>query len=144
MTGKNLIGIFIFILAAVALSFLGPLLYLLSDKNPCNGEIALAPIVFAHEDLNLANIIFKDDGVSPPCDAIISGGKVVWVNNSAKPIQVSSDPHPIHTDNSEISDGKFVLQLEPGQSATITLTKKGNFGFHDHLKPNLSGRILVK
>lgn len=110
------------------------LLESLADKNSCTEAVA------AH----LSTIVFTPMGVSPECATIESGQKVTWENKSGRTIQVSSDPHPVHTDNAEISSGQFVLQLEPEQSANVILTRKGTFGFHDHIRPSLSGKIIVR
>ena len=127
----GVIGVFVFMI-----SFLEGL----SDKNPCVPEAVNA--AFAHDE-SVAIVRFTDEGVFPECSNIPSGGTVIWVNEGANIIQVSSDPHPVHSDNPEISDGKFVLILPPGESAQVTLEKRGTFGFHDHINPSLSGKIII-
>ena len=142
---KKIIGIAILAVAAAAFAFVVFFLESLSgssDKNPCPEGVAMAKTAFAHDLYE--TITFTDDGVSPACSAILSGGAVMWVNKSTKSIQVSSDPHPVHFYNSEISDGKFILQLEPGEQKSVTMIKRGTFGFHDHKNPSLVGKITIK
>lgn len=89
-------------------------------------------------------ITFSDQGVTPAQVTVKSGETVQWVNNSSKAVSVASDPHPIHTANLELTNGQFVAQLAPGASVTLTLTKKGTWGFHDHLSPSVKGKVTVE
>jgi len=65
---------------------------------------------------------------------------VTFNNNSAVAIQLQSNPHPLHTDNSELNIGT----IAPDQSKTATLTKTGTFGFHNHLNPSERGTITIR
>jgi hypothetical protein len=69
-----------------------------------------------------------------------SGGQLTVKNTSSKPMQFDSDPHPIHTDDPELNIGP----IAPGASATVTLTKKGTFGVHNHLDPTQKATITIK
>src|SRR3989344_6543283 len=75
---------------------------------------------------------FSDNGVNPSNATIKSGQAINWVNSSSSQVQIPSDPHPTHTDNRELANGEATLVLAPGASTTVTLTKKGTWGFHDH------------
>jgi hypothetical protein len=75
---------------------------------------------------------------------IRQGGRVTFVNNHTRPHDMSSDPHPEHTDCPPLDQVGF---LSAGQSRT-----SGNFntvrtcGFHDHNEPSatgLMGRITI-
>ena len=90
-----------------------------------------------------AAITFGDSGVTSQT-TVTSGGKIKWVNNSSKKVSVASDPHPVHSANSEITNGQFVIELAPGASAEVTVTKKGTWGFHDHLNPTTKGTVVVQ
>lgn len=90
------------------------------------------------------DITVTDDGFSPVQATVKSGDGLTWANNSAKKIQIGSDPHPTHTANSQLSNGQFVLEIAPGATATVTLTKKGTWGYHDHLNPGVRGKVVVE
>lgn len=85
-----------------------------------------------------------DNGFSPTNATVKSGGEITWVNNSSAKIQVGSDPHPTHTSNPEITGGQFVIELAPGASSAVTVTKKGTWGYHDHLNPASRGKVVVE
>jgi plastocyanin len=75
---------------------------------------------------------------------IRQGGRVTFVNNHTRPHDMSSDPHPEHTDCPPLDQVGF---LSPGQSRTSgNLNTVRACGFHDHNEPGttgLQGRITV-
>ena len=93
-----------------------------------------------------ATITIGTDGrVSPSTVTIAVGGRVTFINNHNLTHDMSSDPHPEHTDCPPMSQVGF---LSPGQQRT-----SGNFntartcGFHDHNRENdtgLQGRIIIQ
>lgn len=89
-------------------------------------------------------ITLTDGGFTPAQVSVKSGGKVAYTNNSSAKIQIGSDPHPVHTANDELTGGDFVIELAPGVSATVTLTKTGTWGYHDHLNPGIRGKVVVE
>lgn len=91
-----------------------------------------------------STIIFSEEGVQPKCSIIVSGSTVTWINEGEDILQVASNPHPQHTANAEISGGQYSIVIKPKQNATVTLTKKGTFFFHDHAQPLLYGKIIIK
>ena len=93
-----------------------------------------------------ATITIGSDGrVSPSSVTIAPGGRVTMINNHNQSHDMSSDPHPEHTQCTEINQIGF---LTAGQSRT-----SGNFntartcGFPDHNLPDntgLQGRIIIQ
>lgn len=91
-----------------------------------------------------ATITITSTGVSPRELTVSPGSRVTFVNNNTRPHDMSSDPHPDHTDCPEINQVGF---LQPGQSRqTGNLNEVRTCGFHDHNQPgvdSLTGRIIV-
>lgn len=89
-----------------------------------------------------ADVIITYDGekFEPATVTVKSGGKVKVVNSSDQSVKFNSNPHPLHTNNSELNVG----EIKPGESATMTLTEKGSWGFHNHLSSKQSGTITVE
>lgn len=73
-------------------------------------------------------------------NSIKMGGSVKVVNNSNKDLDFASDPHPTHTNNSELNAG----DIAPGKSATFKVTTKGTWGFHNHLNSSQNGSLTVE
>jgi plastocyanin len=84
-------------------------------------------------------------GVDPKQLAVSQGARVTFVNNDSRSHDMSSDPHPDHTDCPEINQVGF---LQPGQRReTGNLITVRTCGFHDHDMPqndSLKGRIIIR
>lgn len=89
-------------------------------------------------------VTFSDSGISPTSLEVKADEAVNWVNNSSKTVEIGSDNHPTHTLNQELTGGEFVLELAPGKSVSVTLTKKGGWGYHNHLSPGQKGTVIVE
>jgi len=89
--------------------------------------------------------IGTNGSVSPASVTITRGGRVTFVNNHTRPHDMSSDPHPEHTDCPEMAAVGF---LSPGQSRTSSnFNTARSCGFHDHNEPDtagLKGRITIQ
>jgi plastocyanin len=93
-----------------------------------------------------ATITIGSDGrVSPATVTITVGGRVTFVNNHNQAHDMSSDPHPEHTDCPPMAQVGF---LSAGQSRTSgNFTTARTCGFHDHNQENntaLQGRIIIQ
>ena len=84
-------------------------------------------------------------GANPRNVSIALGTRVLFVNNDTRAHNMTSDPHPDHTDCPDINQVGF---LAPGQSReTGNLVVARTCGFHDHDLPstgNLIGQIVIR
>jgi plastocyanin len=99
-----------------------------------------SPTISASQTASAATITYGKNGFSPATTTVKSGDSVTFANNSSEDIQVDSDPHPVHTDDTDLNVG----MISPGQSQTVVLTKKGTFGFHNHLDPSDTASITIQ
>lgn len=83
---------------------------------------------------------FTDSGFSPSSITVAAGDSITFLNESNRTVDPSSDPHPTHTINPELNVG----DLAPGASKTITVTKTGQWGMHDHLDPSEQLTVIVQ
>ena len=76
---------------------------------------------------------------------VAAGGRVTFVNNGTRVHDMSSNPHPVHTDCPEINQAGF---LQPGQSRqTGNLNTVRTCGYHDHNRDSdtsLQGTITIQ
>jgi plastocyanin len=90
-------------------------------------------------------VTITSSGVSPKEIQVAVGGRVTFVNNDNAFHEMTSDPHPIHTDCPEINS---VGALGPGTTRqTAAFTRASTCGFHDHGQDTntaLQGRIVVR
>lgn len=92
-----------------------------------------------------ATITIANGRVTPSEVTINTGQTVTFVNNDGRTRNVSSDPHPSHTDCAAVN---AVGNLANGQSRqTNALTAARTCGFHDHDDPDnadVKGRIIIR
>ncbi len=94
---------------------------------------------------NPNTVTVSSTGVSPTELTVAPGSRVLFVNTDTRRHDMTSDPHPEHTDCPELNS---VGVLNPGQSReTGNLVAVRTCGFHDHDNPNnasLRGRIVIR
>jgi hypothetical protein len=94
-----------------------------------------------------ATIMLTSAGVSSIQLTVTQGARVTFVNNDTRSHNMTSDPHPEHSDCPEINT---VGLLQPGQSReTGNLVAIRTCGFHDHDDPppggsRWTGKITVR
>ena len=92
-----------------------------------------------------ATVTITSSGVSPRALTVTAGTRVTFVNSSTRAMEVSSNPHPDHTDCPEINQVGF---LQPGQSRqTGNLNTRRTCGYHDHTRDtdtSLQGTITIQ
>ncbi|HSL24533.1 MAG TPA: hypothetical protein VK886_23555 [Vicinamibacterales bacterium] len=96
-------------------------------------------------DVTDRTVTITASGVSPASLTVPAGSRVTFVNRDSRRHNMTSDPHPDHSDCPEINT---VGSLQPGESReTGNLVSVRTCGFHDHDQPTndaLRGRIVVQ
>lgn len=88
-----------------------------------------------------ANIVVFDGNTFSPAElTVIHGDTVVFVNKSDTSFWPASNLHPSHLVWSEFDPKK---PIEAGESWSFTFTKEGEWGYHDHIKSTIKGKIIV-
>ena len=87
-----------------------------------------------------ATITYDGSGFSPATTTVKSGDTVAIKNTSSSDMQLDSNPHPVHTDDTDLNVG----MVGAGQTVTFKVTKKGSFGFHNHLNPSQTAKIVIE
>jgi plastocyanin len=90
-------------------------------------------------------ITITSSGVSPSEVTISPGQRVRFVNNNSIPHDMSSDPHPEHTDCPEINLVGFIQPTQTKETGNFAVVR--TCGFHDHNQPtndSLRGRIVIR
>lgn len=85
-------------------------------------------------------IYIVEDGFIPDSLSVPVGTTLRFVNKDEYWHWPASDPHPSHTFYSEL-DPK--TPVKPGGTWSVTLTKTGKWGIHDHLSPYIIGTVEV-
>lgn len=119
-----------------------------TTANSSQNTSSSTPASNATDNSNAANsnstdavtITYSDSGFSPSSVTVKSGGKVTVTNTSSHDLQFDSDPHPVHTDDADLNAG----MVAPGKSISFTVSKKGSFGYHNHLNAGETGTIIIE
>jgi plastocyanin len=94
---------------------------------------------------NVQTITITAAGASPRNVTVSQGERVRFLNNDNRAHDMTSDPHPEHTNCPELNQ---VGLLQPGQSReTANLVQPKTCGFHDHINPDavtLQGSIVIR
>lgn len=116
--------------------------------NPGGGMLSLpGGFTYAAEPLpgGVATITITPAGASPKAIQIAAGSRVRFVNNDARPHDMRSDPHPMHTDCPELNEAGFLVPGASAQTGAFALPRA--CGFHDHndgTNPAWMGRIIIR
>lgn len=126
------------VIIAVAVLLVAGGAFILTNKSDDKTATETSPSVVS--DASGAVITYNDNGFTPSSSTVSSGTTVTIKNDSSSSLQFSSDDHPTHTKNPELN----AATIEPGQTQTITVTKKGTNGYHNHLDASDTGTIIVQ
>ena len=112
----------------------------IEKDNPADTEVSNATT-----DIDTtAEVIFVtygDEGFAPREIAVTKGQTVRFINEGSDNMWVASDTHPTHTILPEFDSKK---SLGNGENYEFTFTKIGEWNYHNHIKPNSIGTIIVK
>jgi plastocyanin len=102
------------------------------------------------------NVIeMTSSGFTPATLTISKGDTVTWVNKDTETHWPASASHPTHTvypgsgiEKCGTSEESTIFDackgIVPGGSYSFTFNEVGTWGYHDHLNPNLHGKIAVQ
>lgn len=113
--------------------------------SSCGGSGGTSPTV-PNPPADTYRITIGADGVASPTELVVPPGtRVLFTNNHNVAHDMTSDPHPEHTNCPEINQ---VGLLQSGQSReTGNLVTSRTCGFHDHndfTNRSLQGRIVIR
>jgi len=92
-----------------------------------------------------ATVLIASNAACPQALTVARGTQVTFINNDTRAHEMFSDPHPEHTDCTELNQ---VGHLESGQMRqTGNLNTARRCGFHDHMNDQnraLQGTITIQ
>ncbi len=92
-----------------------------------------------------ATITITSSGVSPRSVTVPRGSRVTFVNNDGSGHEMTSDPHPTHTDCPALNVMGTIGAGQSGQSDLLSTARTCNY--HDHIRPTEAawqGTIVVQ
>lgn len=79
-------------------------------------------------------------GFNPKTVTVKAGTRVIWTNSTDGPVVVASVDHPTHQVYPPLNLGGF----EKGSSVQLVFDKPGTYKYHNHLKPDNTGTVVVE
>lgn len=89
-------------------------------------------------------VTITSSGFSPATLTVHKGDTVRWVNASGSQAYVAPDEHPTHQAYPGQWDDAGDGDIANGQEYSHTFTSTGTFLYHDHLRANRTGTIIVE
>jgi plastocyanin len=107
----------------------------------CLGALLLcAGVSFAHEGGGEVVVHVTDEGFEPGRVEVAAGETLVFENADDEGHWPASDDHPTHEKYPAFDPKK---PIDPGTSWSVTLDRPGEWKYHDHMNPTLTGEVIV-
>ena len=109
--------------------------------------------VIPPESQSVRIITITNEGYSPREMTVLAGEIVVFANQSARSVWTATAIHPTHTiyPGSNIRDciARKVMfdsctQIPRGEEWSFQFNEVGEWGYHNHLNPSRTGKIIVE
>ena len=88
--------------------------------------------------VNATTITITNSTANPKNIIVARGSQVTFINNDNQSHNMTSDPHPEHTDCLEINQVGFLSAGQSRQTGNM-VTNRAVCGFHDHDLPDVAG-----
>lgn len=100
-----------------------------------NASVSISPSPTAE----VVTVTYNGTAFSPATVTLTSGQTLTIRNSSSTAVEPNSDPHPQHTSNTELNFGR----IDAGASKSMTVTRTGTFGMHNHLAPSQKLAVTI-
>lgn len=116
-----------------------------SSGSPSSPSSSTSTSTTTSTGTSTTTVTITSAGVSPATIEVALGARVLFINNDTRSHNMTSDPHPEHTDCPPINNVGFLAagrQVETGN-----LTTARTCGYHDHddaSNTKFQGKITIK
>lgn len=138
MTRNNLIALVVIIL--IATIGIGYFFFPTSRNTSQTGKSATTSNPVFPTERPSQTITITDAGFSPKSITVKSGVVVTFMNTSKNTISVNSNDHPTHMKYPALNLGT----VDSGKSLQAVFDVNGTYQYHNHLKAEQTGEIVVK
>ncbi|MYE38336.1 MAG: hypothetical protein F4X82_02375 [Candidatus Spechtbacteria bacterium SB0662_bin_43] len=112
----------------------------LQDQEPVSPEATDQDIDTIEIPIVTTTVVMRDDYYEPAYLIMKKGSTIIWKNESSSDKWPASDVHPSHTIYPEFDPKR---PIPPGESWSFTFDKAGEWDFHDHIKPSITGNVTI-
>lgn len=128
-----------FFLLTIAVLLFGGTFWFMSQ----DGRGTSSKFFFDKEEIRLNDKLIRitDRNFEPVSITVKKGNRVVFINERGTEAWPASDLHPTHGIYPEFDPRE---PISPGQAWAFVFNKSGEWKYHDHLKPNVRGLVIVE
>ena len=90
-------------------------------------------------------ILILNNAVCPASLTVPRGTRVTFINNDTRAHEMTSDPHPEHTDCTAINTVDLIVPGQSKQTSNLNIVR--TCGYHDHQNPEIAalrGTITIQ
>ena len=109
-----------------------------SGSSSSSGPSPTSPSSTPAGAVTTTTITITNSTASPKNIIVARGSQVTFINNDNQTHNMTSDPHPEHTDCPEINQVGFLSRGQSRQTGNM-VTNRTVCGFHDHDLPDVAG-----
>jgi hypothetical protein len=94
---------------------------------------------------NATTILILNNAVCPQNLTVVRGTRVTFINNDTRVHEMTSDPHPEHTDCQELNQVGHLERGQQRESGNLNVARR--CGFHDHINDSnnaMRGSITIQ
>jgi len=124
-------------------------------EDNMSGETVTDENSMEEAEVQTVVVMYTDNGYEPATVTISQGGTVTFINQSSRDMWTATAIHPTHTvyPGSDIKKCDTAPEgtlfdacggIAPGGSFSFTFNESGEWGYHDHLNPRSTGKIVVQ
>ena len=85
---------------------------------------------------NPATLVIQNNTICPSTLTVSRGTQLTILNSDSRSHEMTSDPHPEHTDCTELNSIGFLNTGQSRQSGNLNIARK--CGIHDHRSPDVT------
>ena len=109
-----------------------------SSSGSSSGSSPTSPTTTPAGAVSTTTITISGSTATPKNIIVARGSQVTFINSDNQSHNMTSDPHPEHTDCPEINNVGFLSGGQTGRTGNM-VTSRAVCGFHDHDAPNVAG-----
>ena len=113
--------------------------------SSCGGKTPSSPSDGGGTPTPATTITLTSAGVSPVAISVSQGTRVLFINNDNRQHEMTSDPHPEHTDCVEINQIGLISAGQTKETGNLNTIRTCRY--HDHNDPTntrFQGRIVIQ
>lgn len=147
---------YIVIAIVIAVVAIGGIVMLQSNNKPQAPALEEEESMMEEASQSSPTVVYNDEGYSPKELTIKKRDTVTFTNGSSQPMWTASAVHPSHTvypktdikncGNAMMMDMMFdsCVGVPAGGTWEFQFNETGSWGYHNHLRPNHWGKVIVE